>query len=233
MRWLLLALLLVPRAAVAETVYSALDATSLDKMSGVLARHVAYLEILPKRAASPMSPEPRNGYAAAIEPDLLVALSHLVDDAEKIEVIGPRGRLLAEAVLVDRERRVALLRTSEPLAKIGLLPAPLAPIAERKRDMELFALVSTEGASGVMHAVITEEGDIPEYGGFPRIDLKLSAGMPVFDNRARLVGYSRVLAWDHDRYMIVPLEKVTAARTSTGASSAPAEKKPERPWWAR
>ncbi len=232
-RLALLFLLLATTAHAEERRYRSLVSRDMDALSSVLRRHVAYLTIEPKRGDSPISPVARNAYAAVLEPQRLVALAHLVDDADAIHVKGPKGSLVAKVVLMDKKRRVAILETTAGLDTIGLFPAPRST-AERKIDMELFALISTEGESGVLHTVLTHKGDIPEYEGHPRIDLKLTAGMPVFDDRAHLFGYSRVLAWDSDRFMVVPLEKVDAARTSTGAAAAPPPPKaPEKPWWAR
>ena len=81
--------------------------------------------------------------------------------------------------------------------------------------MNVFALVSTDEHAGVVHGVVTHTGAMAEYEGHPRVDLKLAGGMPVFDERARLIGYSRVVAWDVDRFMLVPYEKIVSARTST------------------
>lgn len=228
-----LALLLVFVASTAhadDRRYHALDASDMDALSRVLRKHVAFLSVTPKREG-PLSPEPRSAYGAVIGPRRLVALAHLVKGADRVTVQGPQGKLTAKLALLDLERRVALLDTDAPLAKIGLVPAKPSTAAW-KVDMELFALISTEGEAGVLHTVVTQTGELAEYEGHPRVDVVLNAGMPVFDDRAHLAGYSRVLAWDHDRHMIVPFAKVRAAQTST-TTRAPPPQRDKKPWWAR
>ena len=56
--------------------------------------------------------------------------------------------------------------------------------------------------------------------------------MPVFDARARFIGYSRTVAWDRDLQMLVPPDKISAARTATRSEGDPKPVKPS-PWWGR
>ena len=167
-----------------------------------------------------------------IDPVTVATVAQLCTDASSVQVIGPKGRLAAKVRLLDLERRVALLRTEAPLARVGLeVSRPLA-VDERTEDAEVFALVNTDPGAGVVHGVITQVGQEPEYEGHPRTTLDLSFGMPVFDAYARWVGYARTVAWDRDRHMLIPPDKITLARTST-APRVKAPETPKRPWWAR
>lgn len=228
-----LALALSAAPPPATKVYTPLVTGELDQLAQVLRRRVAYFEVKAKAPESPLSPEPINGWGAPIDENLVVILAHVVKDATSVTVIGPTGRTSAEVVLIDLERRVAIVKTKRPVKAIGLEVVRPSPPAERKTDMNVFALVSTDEHAGVVHGVITHTGEMKEYEGHPRVDLRLAGGMPVFDDRARYIGFSRVVAWDADRYMIVPYEMIVSARTSTGAAASPAAQTPRRPWWGK
>ncbi|MEO1337446.1 MAG: hypothetical protein AAFV29_17510, partial [Myxococcota bacterium] len=132
----------------------------------------------------------------------------------------------------DTPRRVALFRTEKPLASIGLKSSQPLDRDKRQVDADVFALVNTDPGAGVLQGVITQVGREPEYEGHPRTSLELSFGMPVFDAYTRWVGFARAVAWDRDRQMLIPPDKVRLARTATAAPAA-APEKPSRPWWAR
>lgn len=217
-----------------EKVYGTLDLSDAELMVGVLRRHVAYViaEVTPP-PDQPLAETERTGFGVAIGPDEVATLAFNVEKARRVTIRGPSGSPLpGKVVLYDVKRRVAVVKTDAPLARAGLVAPRRMPPAERALDTEVFALVSTRAGSGVVQGVITEVGDDEAFEGHPRISLTLQAGMPVFDNRARLMGYSRVVAWDTDRHMIVPVEMIAAAKTAT-ATPAKGEARGERPWWAR
>lgn len=215
--------------------YQAFDTSDLDAMARVLRTHVAYVRARARPSPDqPLVPDTITGYGAVWGPREVVTLPHLVQDAARITIVGPQGSSPARRVRSDVDQRVAVLRTERPLAALGLAPAARSPPQERRVDMSLFALVSTDEVAGVVNGVLTELGVMPEYEGFPRTSLVLSHGMPIFDAYARLVGYSRVVAWDHDRHMLVPVEKIEAVISSADAPKKPATaQKPESPWWTR
>ena len=77
---------------------------------------------------------------------------------------------------------------------------------------------------------VTDDGSAPELEGHVRTTLRLSAGMPVFDESARLLGYARTAVWDHEKTLLVTPAQVEAARTATRAvAKSPAPQAP--PWW--
>lgn len=220
-------------------VYDPLDTADMEAMAKRLLTHVALLEIrLAERGATLWAENPRTGFAAVLPDGRLLALSHLLDDAERITVIGPKGRTDAKVALRDDDRRVAVLTVDRPLPRLGLAPVVgWVSKGERRAGMDVLALVSTLDLAGVSRGVLTHEGTLKEYGGYPRIDLKLTRGMPIFDVQARLLGFSRVVAWDTDRYMFVPKEKVDAALAAPAAAKAAAKREAKAaeaaPWWVR
>jgi len=225
-----------PPALESNRVYDPMSTADQEAMAKRLLLHVPSLEIEVDDAHSTVWAEnPRTGYGVVLSPRRVVCLSHLVQGATHVTIVGPKGRGPAQVVLLDHERRVAILEPKVALHSLGLLPvAGVVAKPERSVDMPVFALVSTLDLSGVSQGVLTHLGTLQEYQGFPRIDLKLTRGMPVFDQRARLLGYSRVVAWDTDRFMIIPQEMIQAARTSSAARAQPAPpKKESRPWWAK
>lgn len=214
--------------------YDVMSLTDVEALGSVLARRVAVIEPELHAAKGPLAPDRQDGFGAVIGPHRLVTLSFVVAGTMRARVRGPKGALDAVVVSIDAEHRVAILETTQPLAQIGLEPAPLAPKKTIKEDQPIFALMATEGERSVLSGLILHDGQEPEYEGHPRISLKLTQGAPVFDNRARLVGYARAVAWDHDPYLIVPAEMITAARTATTSDRPPgAPPEQTRPWWAK
>lgn len=228
--------LAAPPALEPGRVYDPVSTQDQEDLAARLRLHVPLVEAkLPDTPDTLTQENPRTGYAAVLSQARVVCLSFLVKDAEAVTLVGPKGKVPAEVLFVDHEARVAMLRPKAPLKSAGLYPVTgWVPPNEREVDMWLFALVSTLDLAGVTQGVLTHNAELREYGGFLRTDLKLERGMPVFDRRARLVGFSRVVAWDQDRFMIVPPEKVRSAKTSTAASARPLRpKKKPRPWWSK
>ena len=221
-----------PASSADSRPYSALSTTDLDALAPVLRTRVATLRMVIPPPPGQLSDPERIVFGVVVDPRTVATVAQLCKGATEIEVIGPKGRLKAKMPLIDMERRVALIRTGKPLIDIGLVVSPPLAVKDRQENAEVFALVSTSPGAGVMHGVITQVGLQPEYEGHPRTTIDLAAGMPVFDAYTRWVGYARTVAWDRDRRMLIPPDKVTLARTST-APSAPAVEKPKRPWWAR
>lgn len=218
-----------------ERVYDYMALDDMEQLGRVLRRRVAHLriELKPPPGQVAMDDE-RDGFGVPIEADLVATQALVLQDATKVVVEGPGGRLPGEVVLYDAERRVALVRTRSPLARIGLETAPPCPPGERSEDLSLFALASTEGLPSPTHGWMTDDGSTPELEGHPRVSFSLSHGMPIFDARARWVGLARAVAWDSDKQLILPVELVAAARTATAAAAQEAvraaSKKGER-WW--
>jgi hypothetical protein len=243
MRRLLAAALLSIAAAPPARVYKSTSLEDLEDLAVELRRHVATLHVeveLPKD--DPLGDTEREGYAIALDPHHLAALTFTVENAKRIRVRGPRERALEGRVAIyDKRRRVAIIRTEAPIEDAGLAAAAIAPRETRREGEDVFALVNTTAEANVMHGVLIYAGDDPEYGGHHRVDLKLARGMPVFDATARFVGYSRAAAFDRDQLMLVTPEMVAAARTSTASRAAskasPGDRsKPrssEKPWWSK
>lgn len=225
------------RGAAPEPGHRAFDATSiadLDALARLLHARVALLEVdLKSRPDEPAHDPNREGYAVALDAHHLAALSFLLEDATAIRVVGPKGKAIrAHLALRDEERRVAILETTNSVAEIGLVPIEVAPLASRHADEDVFALTNTTPEGGVVHGVLIYVGNEPEYGGHHRLDLTLDHGTPVFDDQARFVGYSRTVAWDRDKRMLITPEMISAARTATGAVERPPPTN-ARPWWSR
>ncbi len=219
-----------------ERIYDPLNTVDQEAMARRLLLHVALLEIqINDSSMTVWGENPRTGYGAVIAKDRIVCLSTLLEGASKITIVGPKGRQSAKILMKDEQRRVAILAPDGSLDASGLYPVTaMVPLGQRKVDMTAFALVSTLELAGVSQGVLTHRGVLREYQGHPRIDLKLTRGMPVFDRRARLLGYSRVVAWDTDRYMLISPEQIRSARTSTAAHPPPAQQKNDkRPWWGK
>jgi hypothetical protein len=217
-------------------VYSPNQLGDLEAIVPVLRRHVAYVRVA-AGDDGPLGAEERDGFGVVLDSNRIALLAFIVTDAKSIEVKGPSGKTLrARTVLYDAERRVAVIESKSALASIGLSPAVHAARGAIEEGADIYALTTTEPEATVVHGVMLYVGDDPEYGGHYRIDLKLSAGMPVFDARARFVGYSRTVAWDKDRLMLVTPEMITAARTATAAAAKAdeaASQTPEKAWWTR
>lgn len=220
----LLALLLIPSAP-AKT-YNPLDTSDLEALAIKLKTHVALIKVTVKNTSDDLLEEPpRTVYGAVIGPDLLVTLPFPFDHAERITIVGPSGAakgVSGAPILIDLIRRVALIRSAEPLSKIGLAPVGFAPPPESGDDC--FALIATTPHAGVVHSNITALGDELGLFGHLKTGLKLSAAMPVFSAQAQLLGYSRTVAWDADPTMLIPSAKIEAARKAQGGP----EGKPKR-----
>ncbi len=212
---------------------SSLDIDQVEPLEAALRRHVAYVRSeIPEAEDSPLSPMLVDGFAIVTGRKELRCQAFLVKGARSVRVQGPDGRMAAEVVHVDVERRVAHLRSARPLASIGLVPAEPSPPEERKVEMDLMALVATAPGSGVVFGLLLDLGDAPELEGNLRSTLMLEKGMPVFDRQRRWLGFARAVAWDKDRSMLVPPE-LTRTATVQRAPSAPARPSNDRPWWAR
>ncbi len=215
--------------------YRAVDTGDMDALAKRLLTHVADLRVVPQKRKDQLEDE-RSGYGVVLESKRIATLPHLVENAQRIEVRGPTGTfLVARVVLLDPERRVALLETGAPLGQLGLAPALPALAKTRAVNMDLFALVATTPGAGVVHGVLTHLGTEPEHEGNLRGDLALERAMPAFDDRARFVGYGRRVAFDTDRFLLVPPELINDAKTATASAPRPGASAPPqpRPWWAR
>ncbi|MBI4820080.1 MAG: trypsin-like peptidase domain-containing protein [Deltaproteobacteria bacterium] len=189
-----------------------MDVESISKLTSRLRPHVATLEVARKGAAF-AAEDDLTGYGVVIGDRLVAAQCFLVRGAESIRITGTKERRLdAQVVRFDLERRVALLETKQDLSTIGLRPAKIAPRASRIEEMPVYALTDTGDEPGVLSGMVSDEGDLDEYAGNTRTTLELKGGMPVFDGRARFVGYARFVSWDVDRFMLVPAPVVVAVR---------------------
>ena len=231
----LLLLAVVVAAPTGTRRYSQLAIKDMEELAPVLRSQVAEVRVELFPDGPIIGEDERIGYGVPWGERRVVMLAPLLERAKKIWIKGPKGDLPAQLILMDPVRRVAILETKAPLLQVGLRNVPAREKRERKVDDEVFALISTAPESGVVYGVITQDGSDPEYEGHPRIDLKLDRGMPVFDDTARFVGYSRVVAFDQDRFMLITPEMIRGAQTATASASrrpAPADEK-KRPWWAR
>jgi hypothetical protein len=212
--------------------FDPLSLEDLHRMSAVLRRHVAHVKVrVSSEKGQPLQDDTRDGFGIVLAPHRLAVLSFVIQGAKEAKITGPKGSLRARVLFEDVERRVAFLEPESPFDTIGLFPAVIGPRLER--DDAVFAIVSTEGDPGVLSGVVTDDARMPEYEGHARVSLELRFGMPVFDDRARFVGYSRTVAWDGDRQMIVTPEVITAARTATTTAALPQAPSQTRPWWAK
>lgn len=221
-RWLLAAVLLASpaRAEEAPRIYEWINASDREALAAELFTRVAYLEVSVERDPDqPAMPARRDGFGAVIAPRRVAALSFVVEKAARVRVNGPKGHLDGAVILEDVERRVAIVETKEPLSKIGLFPSETVPAAGFERNATVFALVSTTGQAGVVNGVVTAPVADPGLDGHLKISMKLAYGMPVFDTRARLVGYARAVAWDAFKDLLVTTEMIEAARTATAAAT--------------
>lgn len=210
----------------------------LDDMAAVpsmLLRRVAVLTIdLEERPDLPLLPPSRLGYAIPIGPQRVACLAHLLEHGESVSVSGPTGTATASIELDDRQARVAVLRTSRPLSALGLeLSKPLRP-DDRIKDANVFALLEATPSGTAVAGVIADPGVEERLERLVVTTLDLALGMPVFDSRLRWVGLSRTVGWDKQKGLLIPPEKVEAARAEAEAHRAPPPPpKSERPWWAR
>lgn len=212
-------------------VYHPSDVRQMQVLATVLKRRVAYFELkLRMQKKGELLDPSRDGYGAVISAHRIVAPSFLFEDVESITVVGPRGRTPGKLVLSSADLRVALIDTEAPLEKIGLEPSAPAPPESRALDKFAFALVSTTPDGDVLVGTVTDDGSAPELEGHVRTTLRLSAGMPVFDESARLLGYARTAVWDHEKTLLVTPAHVEAARTATRTVAKPSAPHTP-PWW--
>ncbi len=225
---------LVAAGPVADTSkrYSGLSQTDLDALAKVLRTRVATIHVSVEPQPGLLKDPVRIVFGVVVDHHTVATVAQFLTDARDLELHGPTGRMPAVVQRLDLERRVAIIRTERAVAEVGLVASP--PLAEdaRKAEAEVFALVSTDFGAGVVQGVIAQVGAEPEYEGHPRTTIDLTYGMPVFDAYTRWVGFARTVAWDRDRRMLVPPDKVQLALTSS-AATAPAAQTPTRPWWAR
>jgi hypothetical protein len=222
-------------------VYSANTTRDLEALLPILKKYVAYVHIEVEASEGGLvGGDERDGFGIVLDANKIALLSFLATDAKKITVEGTNRKTSeAKVVLYDVDRRVAIIESKTPLKDLGLEPAPVAPKETRKLDGEVFALTTTGLEAALLTGVFVYVGDEQEYGGHSRIDLKLERGMPVFDATARFVGYSRNVAWDKDRQMLITPEMIKAARSSTSAESLnrgsreKTEKQNAKPWWSK
>lgn len=229
--------------------YDPLSTSDRGELTTKLKTHVAHVQVkLPNDKNVTRWGAEQSGFAVVLESRLLAVQSFVVDKAQSVRVEGPQGTLPVRVVLDDKKRRVTLLRSDKPLSSIGLVPAASKKRSELARDQVVFSLISTVAEATVLDGAIVDPGEMPEYEGHPRIDLKLKNGMPVFDDYARFIGYARWVAWDVDKFMIVPIDHIEAARTATQAAArkkkGPPTDCPEAkfgqkcrpanvPWWSK
>jgi hypothetical protein len=228
--------LLALSASPEARVYKPTSMKDLEDLAVVLRRHVASLEVEVKPQPNELADLERQGYAVALDGHHLAVLCFTVENAKRVLVEGPSGRRIeAKVTVYDGERRVAILETKAPIQDAGLSPATIAAKSTRNEGDDVFALVHPGEDTSIVHGVFIYVGDDPEYGGHHRIDMKLTHGMPVFDNLARFVGYARAVAWDKDPLMLITPEMIEAARTSTASASKSSASKSsgERPWWSK
>jgi hypothetical protein len=205
----------------------------LEKLARLLERHVAYLEVevepVPRQ---PLAERERSGFGAVIDTRLVATSYAIAERAKAISIQGPNEkRMPGKIVLLDADRRLALVEAAGDLSAVGLAPAPPLEKAERRVDTDVFALVSTVDSASVVHGVLLDE--TAEAEGHPRTSLELTAAMPVFDGSIRLVGLARAVAWDTDKKLVIPPEMISQARTATAASRASEPRRDSRPWWAK
>jgi hypothetical protein len=225
---------LLALAVLAEAPFDPARVDAMARMADRLRTHVVYLEVeLPAERGQPLSEGTRDGFGAVWSERRVVCLSFVVADARAVRVRGPRGVTSARVILTDVERRVALLEVDVPLSTLGLGVPERAPETSRQLDAPVFALVGTAADAHVVTGHIIDDGRQPELEGHPRVSLELTLGMPLFDDRARLVGYARRVSWDKDTAMIVTPVQVEAARSATTAAARPKPPQDARPWWVR
>lgn len=219
---------------VAQAPFDPARVDAMARMAERLRSHVVYLEVdLAAERHQPLAEASRDGFGAVWSERRVVCLSFVVADAARVRVRGPAGAAEGRVILSDVERRVALIETDVPLAKLGLRVPERAPDTSRQLDAPVFALVGTADDAHVVTGYVIDDGRQPELEGHPRVSLELKLGMPLFDDRARLVGYARRVSWDKDPAMIVTPVQVEAARSATTAAARPKPRTDERPWWVR
>lgn len=225
---LCLALLGLPRHASAqpERPLDPSDHQDRERMATILLRRVAHVVAKPRpRKTDAFRHERRDGFGVAVGPRRVVCLSFIVERAESVTVRGPNGQKAgAKVILYDVERRVAVLEPDRDVAALGLEVVTPARAPERSLDQPLFALSATVEPF-LLDGVLTDVGAADELEGLLMSDLKLAGGMPVFDDRARFVGYSRAVEWDQNRLLLISPEVIEAARTAT---RTPARGEPAR-----
>lgn len=203
-----------------------------ERMAAILLKRVAHISARPApRPSDAFRNELQDGFGVAIAPRRVVCQSFIVHRAEKITIRGPNGKKSpARVLLYDVERRVAILEPEADVQTLGLEVVTIARAADRAMDQPLFALSATIEPY-LLDGVLTDTGEAAELEGLLLSDLKLSRGMPAFDDRGRFVGYARAVEWDQNRLLLISGEVIAAARTATRTvdQSDAAPKKPPPP----
>lgn len=212
-----------------------MDTEALEALTDVLRGRVALLRsTMPEPSASAFAePMVVEGWAIVTGSNELRCQGFLVKEAKQTTVVGPSGELPARVTRLDVERRVAWLKTEQPVGTIGLEVSPRSDPKERKEGDVLLALVSTAPGAGVLSGELTDLGKATHLEGNLRSSFSLAAGMPVFDLHLRWVGLARVVAWDKDRSMLIPPELTDLSSAAAVVKPSEAPKKAERPWWAK
>lgn len=208
-----------------------LDHRDRERMVEKLLKQVVYVSAKPiPTKGDAFKDEVQDGFGVAIAPRRIVCLNFIVDKVASVSVRGPIGKPIAAKVLLhDVERRVAVLEPEADVKTIGIEVASVSRAKDRSVDQPVFALSATIEPY-LLDGVLTDLGHDSEVEGLLLSDLRLAKGMPVFDDRARFVGYSRTVEWDSNRLLIISTEVIESARTATkaAASVAPAPKKPPK-----
>lgn len=215
------------------------DHQDRERMARALLPRVAYISAKPRpKKDDAFRHERRDGFGVALAPRRVVCLAFIVERAASIQIRGPSGQTTpAKVLLYDVERRVAVLEPEREVSQLGLEVVTPAWAKDRSLDQPLFALTAVTEPF-LLDGVLTDAGEADELGGLLMSDLKLAYGMPVFDDRARFVGYSRAVEWDTNRLLLISPEVIEAARTATRTEGrAERERRPpppeESPVWLR
>ena len=185
------------------------DTTSdLLAIAQVLKKHIVRIEVTLATRPNSLQDETRDGFGVAINPNTVVALSHLVENAGEIRILGPT-KYAIEARVVVYDPPVAALEVLEPLTKVGTVPAKFVSHGSVNIDDPVFALTDIDPLAGTITGVISfVDPTEPDH---LKTSLKLAHGMPIFDREARLLGYSRTLVWDPDPFLVVSTEAIEKA----------------------
>jgi hypothetical protein len=215
--------------------FDPLDVGDMETLAQRLKTYVAHVRSKRKPDPNTLTPIDSDGFGAVWSARRVVVMAFLVDHTTAIEVKGPSGSLPAYRILLDIERRVAILETRKPLRTIGLSIPIWASPKNRRRGQDAFALVSTLREAGVVAGSLLSNAELAEDEGYIRTDLHLTLGMPIFDNRGRALGLARKVAWDYDPLLVIPLEKIQEAMTATQTPTLDDEPKrtAKRAWWAK
>lgn len=204
---------------------------SLDDMARAaqrLAPYVARVDVWPAESELILTANRRWQYGVPWSEDLVVVNASLLEEPKRLEVRGPEGVSAATLVRLDLERRVAFLRTEQPLRALGLKPP-----APALRPDEGAQIISPLGFGRDATAVSGVLGVArPEFEGFLPSSLKLQLGAPVFDLQLGFVGLSRTVAWDKDPTLLIPPALMAEVFHAADPEPEPVDPTPAPPWWA-